>query len=503
MLTVDAQEVENRREALHALADHAQTLAQRIEAVVGDHELDGEIAHSLEAIFTVLRSIEALFAKQRGKKRLQKAFSYIFTVSAEAEHLRKELTNAGLQFLVATSLDTNVRTREKSRYIGRFRLIRDFEVDRLELITDEHSDDALYKVIYYRARVEGSEPGRVFVLRYLERTDRVESGVSTEDLALCERIRENDRLLEEMSTIRKSHPNVARVYGWSRGDTVQRFTVLKSGYIPITTPHHYPMIEVFNIDAARHVEESGAQWNPGGWYTIFLDDRGTPTIGLAHDIHTLRQDELGAGYYEQIVFLGFLLLGASQPRSPELYPTRFAREGFPDSRFEDCFVVGRMIWSCDLVVQRAPIIRRLQTSTAAYIVKLLAYFDTLEKQSPPVRASGAVLLRAALAAGSQGTTFHATYLTYPHHENINDNISLIRTEVSSNEIRLLDDYTEISSSLTLEVRKKLGIVIPDPLPETTAATLRFSLCQAPGREDASSFVLQYPTVPDVLVHMNM
>lgn len=135
-----AEDIDQRREALHALADSARTLGQRIEAVVSDRELEGEMLQSVEAVHTVLRSIEAFFNKHRAKTRVQRALSYALTTSKHITGLSQELSGAVQNFLLIAALDTNTRVRENARCIGQFRLLHEYEVEKLEHISEFTSE---------------------------------------------------------------------------------------------------------------------------------------------------------------------------------------------------------------------------------------------------------------------------------------------------------------------------------------------------------------------------
>ncbi|EJD46736.1 hypothetical protein AURDEDRAFT_164188 [Auricularia subglabra TFB-10046 SS5] len=132
-----AQDIEARRDALHTLVENARGLARTVAAVTSDREIEGEILVRLEALHCVLRSIETLLSEHTAKTRFQRALSYAFSVQKHIDRLRHELSCTLNEFLLVAALDTNNRVKDSARCIGKFRVLRDFEVDKLELVAEE------------------------------------------------------------------------------------------------------------------------------------------------------------------------------------------------------------------------------------------------------------------------------------------------------------------------------------------------------------------------------
>ncbi|EJD46715.1 hypothetical protein AURDEDRAFT_164169 [Auricularia subglabra TFB-10046 SS5] len=244
-----AQEIKARRDALHALVDDARAIGRSVEAVASGRELEGEMLARLEALYSVLRAVETLLAEHRTKRRLYRALRYAWTIQNVVETRSRELSRAVQQFLLVAALDTNAFVQDSAGYIGKFRLLRDFEVDRQDLVMEETPKGTSYSIKYYTARIEGS--GQVFAVRFLERNAQTSlDGTTNHDRWLQRQMIEHDMILQQISyainlmgepwmhkvslmeplrTVQKAHPNIARFYGRSAGDITGRFAVMRSG----------------------------------------------------------------------------------------------------------------------------------------------------------------------------------------------------------------------------------------------------------------------------------
>ncbi|EJD46724.1 hypothetical protein AURDEDRAFT_164177 [Auricularia subglabra TFB-10046 SS5] len=191
-----AQDIEARRDALHALVKNAQAIGQRVEAATRDRELDGEMLSSLDALHSVLRSVAALLADHTAKTRFQRALRYAFTVHKDVDRLNQELSRAVQEFLA--TLDTNGHVKNNAKCIGKFRQLHDYEVEKLELVMEDKRLDSEYSIKYYKARIDGS--GQVFALRFIERNAPTTSHeVTRYDERMQQRMIEHDRILEQLS----------------------------------------------------------------------------------------------------------------------------------------------------------------------------------------------------------------------------------------------------------------------------------------------------------------
>ncbi|EJD46713.1 hypothetical protein AURDEDRAFT_164167 [Auricularia subglabra TFB-10046 SS5] len=206
------EKIEKDRDALHSLAERAQRLAQRLAAVASKHDPNDKILASLENIYRALRAIESWVEKHAAKPRLRKAISYLLSVSKDVDRLSQDLQTTVDDFLVLAALDTNARVQVNSRYLGKFQLIHDSDVDKEELIAEHTFERSGYNVKCYCAQIEGSETGRVYAVRYFERKAPAEAtGVMDCPGDFKQRLRAHDRVLQEIS-----YANAPVIQSWPR-----------------------------------------------------------------------------------------------------------------------------------------------------------------------------------------------------------------------------------------------------------------------------------------------
>lgn len=292
-----AEKADRNREALRALAEQALAFAEAIPAALNGQQLNPVLSHSLEKILKVAESVEALMTKHLAKVAILRAFAYAFTVAPKIERLVRELSDAVQIFGVIAQVDTNLRvhenkeiTTENAQYNGEFRLLRHCDVTKLELINEDVSSGVGMTVKYHRARVGGE----VLVVCYLEGGDQASVMASPIPETALRRMEAYDRILERSSTVHRSHPHVAQLYGRSRAPLHSRFTVLKSGLVPAEAyignalgrnTTHMGLAESIAfiyklVDALRHLESMGISWSPRAQRNqVLMDQNREPTIG--------------------------------------------------------------------------------------------------------------------------------------------------------------------------------------------------------------------------------
>ncbi|EJD46703.1 hypothetical protein AURDEDRAFT_164156 [Auricularia subglabra TFB-10046 SS5] len=500
-----AEDIETRREALHALVENARSMGRRVEAIAAEHEMEGEMLSTLEALHRVLRSIESMLAEHNAKSRFRRVLSYAFTIKNNINRLDQELSRAVQEFLLVAALDTNGYVKDNSRYIGKFRLLRDFEVVKQALVTEQTDQRALYAVKYYSARVEGS--GRVFAVRYLERSAHAESDTATIfDDYIQQRIQEHDQVLEQISTVQKAHPNVARFYGRSAGSIHNRFTVMDSGHylaydlamrkgwgfnevfsfalkVVVSTICDLESADVqtFTKDAARYLEGIGAAWIPGSAGHIFIDDKGTPTIGLKHDLRAFSPDATFPYVWGLVELWRLLLL--SFPYEETQPPVQLGTEMFPDIPLDAAFNTCDSIWTIRQVIPRNLSSYAVRQETATYLQKMLACLGDRSVNSMATNLA-ASFFRPAITSVATGTVLYAEYWAYSGYD---DYISSAQVDDTEEEIRYTEHRAWIPLCHKVEVRDKLRLLIPDPLPEDEDE-ICYSVSRTPGREGISNFV---------------
>ncbi|EJD35254.1 hypothetical protein AURDEDRAFT_175678 [Auricularia subglabra TFB-10046 SS5] len=229
-------------------------------------------------------------AKHVAKPKFRRALAYAFSVPQHVDRLSRDLADALQEFMVVALLDANARLNETQELVGNnvasdgeFRLFMHFEIDKLELLSQEGSEHGSLVVKYHRARVDR----RILVVRSFEGS--LDPEPHNAEGSLYNRTIAHDRILAEISSFKKSHPNVASLYGWNRGPVHERFTVLKSGFIPaISFAQRNPLqsLEFASTafkSAARYLQSIGITWCPG-YDDVMLNDWGEPTIGLKQDL---------------------------------------------------------------------------------------------------------------------------------------------------------------------------------------------------------------------------
>ncbi|EJD38084.1 hypothetical protein AURDEDRAFT_187854, partial [Auricularia subglabra TFB-10046 SS5] len=216
-----AEKGDRNREALRVLAETSFAFAEAIKNVLDGQQLDGLLSDSLGTVLRIAQDVKPLMERHAAKNRFVRALEYAIALAPQIERLSGELSNAVRMLNLMVALDTNARVRagntialENARYDGEFRLLRHCDVTKKELILEKFSWQGAATTKYHRAEVDG----RVFVVRYSEGTQR--QGATA-----------YDRLLEQVSMVQTAHPNVAQIYGWSRGTRDERFTVFKAGFL--------------------------------------------------------------------------------------------------------------------------------------------------------------------------------------------------------------------------------------------------------------------------------
>ncbi|EJD46679.1 hypothetical protein AURDEDRAFT_164134 [Auricularia subglabra TFB-10046 SS5] len=101
-----------------------------------------------------------------------------------------------------------------------------------------------------------------------------------------------------------------------------------------------------------------------------------------------------------------------------------------------------------------------------------------------------VLLRATFACGFAGATFFCKYATYVDGDD--DRITPVLTRVVENDeyIQYLANEITIPASQAKKIRERLGIVMPDPLPEYER-WIDFDLLRQPDHRGESLFVITF------------
>ncbi|EJD33258.1 hypothetical protein AURDEDRAFT_177666 [Auricularia subglabra TFB-10046 SS5] len=182
-----AEKGEKNREALRMLAETSFAFAEALPKVLNGQQLEGPIADSLEAVLEIAQSVKPIMARHAAKDRIMRALAYAFTLAPQIERLTAELSNAVRMLHLMISLDTNARVRagkeialENAQYDGEFRLIRDCDVTKKDLIFQTAHGDGTVVTKYHHADVDG----RVFVVRCTEGAQQAYQRAMAQDLLL-------------------------------------------------------------------------------------------------------------------------------------------------------------------------------------------------------------------------------------------------------------------------------------------------------------------------------
>lgn len=471
-----AEKIEKDREALHALADKSQKLARRITAVLKDRTPDGEIVHSLESVRAVLNAVQALFEKHVAKTRVRRAISYLLAVPRDVERLSAELDDALQEFLLTAALDTNVRVQENSRTVGPLRRLHDFEIEKLDLVVDLTSEHGACMVKYHTARVEGA--GRLFVVRYLQ--DATVAGPTADAENLQRRLDQHDGILEELSSLANSHPNIAYLYGRSTGYRHNRFIVLRTGFIPLSHTVRSPGVTLGVVwsmvpkllDAALHLARFGAVWLPNLVMlsdNVFLDDRGEPTIGLINDLQPSKSVAQRKVYESQLSMITTLLGWTDTTLRGENTPSDrralLAGPEWPYPQIRDAIAAGCKLGFVHSMLHRPQLanLAPLNHTAQAYLTQLESVFDS---ENPRAELWGWPQTLRRIVTRSVDRISGGIYVEYRVAPTADSWDLMLIFRIADDGERIDHVYSRvgISPERTGEIRQTLGIVVPDLQP---------------------------------------
>lgn len=255
-----------------------------------------EILASLDRVMQAFIAIKTYMNGHLARNRLIRAISYTFNASQHIERLTRGLSEAVQELTLVTALDTNHRVNEGQRYTGQFALIREYEVDNLGFIREDRDkeEDGELVIRYHAARING----QLLVLRDTGgRGHQAARAGGTAREGSNNRVNSHDRVLEAVSSIRTSHRNVARIYGYVKSSESIRMVAIKSGFHPLKSIAYQTSSPATTfcrcalklLDAARHLRTIGLSWSPQPFCFIMIDDNLEPTIGLDNDL-SLRCD---------------------------------------------------------------------------------------------------------------------------------------------------------------------------------------------------------------------
>ncbi|EJD38086.1 hypothetical protein AURDEDRAFT_187856 [Auricularia subglabra TFB-10046 SS5] len=136
-----AEKGDKNREALRVLAVTSFAFAEAIPKVLNGQQLEGDVVDSLENVLKIAQSVKPMMVTHAAKNRFMRGLAYAFTLAPQIERLSAEVSNAVRMLHLLVALDTNARVRatneialENAQYDGEFRLLRDCDVTKKELV---------------------------------------------------------------------------------------------------------------------------------------------------------------------------------------------------------------------------------------------------------------------------------------------------------------------------------------------------------------------------------
>lgn len=462
-----AEKMDKNREALHALAERSVGFAHTVRAVAAGRPT-GALAPSLAKLCRVFEAVEELMAVHVARGRVRRALSYAFTTAQHVERLTQELSDAVQEFMVVAHLDTNLSVggldatvRNQARFEGEFRLLRHCEVEKLDAFFEERSEDDTFVVRYHRARVDG----RLFAVRYLEANATELALTATEASEASQtRVAEHDHILEELSTVQRSHRNVASIYGWNNAGGRDRFTVLKSGFYPLGS-HGHPKgkdtqfaLNVVSglLDGARHLEALGVVWLPED---LFLDEHGQPTLGLSNDLGRRGSMDLGRTAYKQMEIINLVYMWLAPSTVTELSDARAEELSLVDPRLAVLRNSRADVFSATLSVPTAAR-PRLSPDTGAYLRAMGRFYEA--SRSPTIPPVDLTLHMLGYRAERAPAVWHFSYCAAVGREN-GDIISLVTSSDDGDVLQSAINYIVVPEKLCREARAAFAVKMPAEL----------------------------------------
>ncbi|KZV79825.1 hypothetical protein EXIGLDRAFT_734187 [Exidia glandulosa HHB12029] len=279
-----AEKIEKNREALHALVDKTATLAEAINNIVSGRIIDEQVTQLLERLTRVFKKVEDLMSKEARKSNIaNKLYRGLFIIQRETEKLSEELDNEMRLLTLAALLRVDTKVHGAEDYTDhQFRRLREYEVQTLGIITERETEQGTVR--FAKARVEGTS--ELMVVKYFQ--SRTPQHRVADDLG-------HPDTLAAISSLGKSHPNVARLYGLATTRGATPFTVLRAGVYPVsqyllaigdlvTRYVAWSDIELAVLGGAEHLEHMALVWHPRSYDSIVVNDHGQPFIGAFDDL---------------------------------------------------------------------------------------------------------------------------------------------------------------------------------------------------------------------------
>ncbi|KZV92342.1 hypothetical protein EXIGLDRAFT_718432 [Exidia glandulosa HHB12029] len=306
-ISAAAERIQKKRETMYLLVEKADIYATQIDIAVAGRVLDTSLQRRLARLYSVFLKIEELVDIQAGSKNnvLARVWYNVVRKPNRAETLVVKLEQEIQLFQLLTGIqlslvvdntarivdDTARAVAADMRYDGQFRVLRDCDIDKRDIIERRETDEGT--VVWASARVDG----QLMVIRYFDsssnakRNDGVVAEVAQQRRTPYHEYLEN---VKKVSTIIGSHPHVVQLYGrhvqgpaavfrsgtYPLKDHVRNMTATKCDIESSSAECIRLAYKI--VDASFHLEDThGLMWIGE---RVTIDEYGEPHIGLFDDI---------------------------------------------------------------------------------------------------------------------------------------------------------------------------------------------------------------------------
>ncbi|KZW00981.1 hypothetical protein EXIGLDRAFT_830401 [Exidia glandulosa HHB12029] len=299
-----AERIQKKREAMYTLVEKSDIYATQINIAVAGRVLNTSLQRRLERLYSVFLKIEALVDTKAGSKNnaLTRVWQNVVAKPNRAETLVVELEREIQLFQLLTEIqlslvadhtasavdDTATAVAADAKYDGQFRILRDCDIEKLDVIRKCETDEGV--VVWASARVKR----QLMVIRFLESQPQAKTNTMP---MLNGSTQSWDMYIEnikKVSTVCGSHPNIVQLYGRHiqgpgavfKAGTFDLFAYLTTLKAVESNTDDIAMkrlrLAYKILDASAHLEDvHGLRWVG---QNAIVDENGEPRIGLFDDI---------------------------------------------------------------------------------------------------------------------------------------------------------------------------------------------------------------------------
>ncbi|KZV81384.1 hypothetical protein EXIGLDRAFT_731371 [Exidia glandulosa HHB12029] len=307
-----AERIQKKREAMYTLVEKSDIYATQINIAVAGRVLNTSLQRRLERLYSVFLKIEALVDIKAGSKNnaLTRVWQSVVAKPNRAETLVAELEREIQLFQLLTEIqlslvadhtacaidDTATAVAADAKYDGQFRILRDCDIEKLDVITTRETDEGV--VVWASARVKR----QLMVIRYLESQPHAKANTVTTLNGSTESWDVYIEHMKKVSTVYGSHPHIVQLYGrhvQGPGAVFKAGTFLMDSYLwtlgavegnTDDTAVKRLRLAYQILDASAHLTDvHGLMWDG---INAMVDENGEPRIGLFDDIVRAGPDQL-------------------------------------------------------------------------------------------------------------------------------------------------------------------------------------------------------------------